>query len=338
VNNVIEMLFGLCNVQVFDMIDGKPISPFVRLNPDLSGHFPSSCGGEDYMVDVNAESLETVVLDAAPHSVEEAFRHSMVSVVTRTPTTPMPRKSSRIASVSTDLVYLVRSAEVLISSYFWVLEIQNFLLHEKFGVLGFSKERPKFNIQLQPGVLQFMEFCMANFKVVFWSIQVDEIMEAQYNRLLKACPSLAQNPDCPKFARHWCDMSIAINPVTRKTDIALKRLSCLFDDTRALGSTHANRVNTLLIDPFPRTCVLNDPYNGFHPNLFSWNSENEEPGLPYLLRVVQPFLQRMKDSGRPIHQFCALNDKVGWDRYLLGNPMQRVYNLTVTLFPWIGGK
>jgi hypothetical protein len=79
-----------------------------------------------------------------------------------------------------------------------------------------------------------MEFCMANFEVVFWSCEVDERMEAQYDRLVKACPSLRKNPDHPKFARHWCDMSIAINPMTRKADIALKRLSRLFDNTRAL--------------------------------------------------------------------------------------------------------
>jgi hypothetical protein len=324
VNNVIEMLFGLSNVQVFDMIDGEPISPFVLLNPNLSGHFPGSCGGEDYTVDVDAKSRETSDFEAAPPSMEEAFRHSMVPAVTGTRTTPMPGESSRIAGVSTDLVHMERPTKVPISSYFLVLEIQNFLLHEKFGVVGFSKERPKFNIQLRPGVVQFMEFCTANFEVVFWSTEVDERMEAQYNRFMRACPSLAQNLDRPKFARHWCDMSTSINPRTEKADIALKGLSRLFDDTRVLGSIHANKDNTLLIDPFPRTCVLNDPYNGFYPNLFVWNSENGEMGLPYLLQVVQPFLQRMKDSGRPVYQFCALNDRVGWDRYLPGKPMRRV--------------
>jgi hypothetical protein len=265
------------------MIDGEPVSPFMRLNPNLSRHFLGSGGGEDYTVDVDAESWEMGDFEAAPPSVEEAFRHSMVPVVTGTRTTPVPGESSRITGVSTDAVHMERPVEVLISTYFLVLEIQNFLLHEKFGVVGYSKERPKFNIQLRPGVIQFMEFCTANFEVVFWSTEVDERMEAQYDRLMRACPSLAQNPNRPKFARQWCDMSTSINSRTWKADIALKRLSRLFDDTRTLGSTHANKDNTLLIDPFRRTCVLNDPYNGFHPNLFTWNSENGETGLSYLL-------------------------------------------------------
>jgi hypothetical protein len=78
------MLFGLYNVQVFDMIDDEPVSPFVRLNPDLSVHFLGSGGGEDYTVDVNAESRETGVFEEVPPSVEEAFRRSMVLVVTGT--------------------------------------------------------------------------------------------------------------------------------------------------------------------------------------------------------------------------------------------------------------
>ena len=80
-----------------------------------------------------------------------------------------------------------------------------------------------------------MEFCTTNFEVVFWSTEVNERMKAQYDRLLKACPLLAQNPDHSKFFRHWNDMSTAINPITKKADIALKHLSRLFDDTRVLG-------------------------------------------------------------------------------------------------------
>jgi hypothetical protein len=123
VNNVIEMMFGLCNVQVFDMIDGEPVSPFVRLNSDLFGHFSSSCGGEDYTVDIDVESRETGVFEAAPSFVEEAFRHNMVPAVTGTCTTPVPGESSRIAGVSTDPVHMERPTEVPISSYFLVLEI-----------------------------------------------------------------------------------------------------------------------------------------------------------------------------------------------------------------------
>jgi hypothetical protein len=122
------------------MIDGELVSPFVRLNPDLSGHFPGSGGGEDYTVDVDAESQETSDFEAAPLSVEEAFRHNMVPAVTGTYTTPIPWESSRIASVSTDPVHMERPTEVPISSYFLVLEIQNFLLHEKFWSHGLLKE------------------------------------------------------------------------------------------------------------------------------------------------------------------------------------------------------
>jgi hypothetical protein len=143
------MFFGLCNVQVFDMIDGEPVSPFVRLNSNLSGHFLDSGGTEDYTVDFDAESQEMGDFEVAPPFVEEAFPHSMVPTVMGTRTTPMPRESSRIAGVNMDPLHMEHPAEVPISSYFLVLEIQNFLLHEKFGVVGSSKERPKFNIQLR---------------------------------------------------------------------------------------------------------------------------------------------------------------------------------------------
>jgi hypothetical protein len=39
----------------------------------------------------------------------------------------------------------------------------------------------------------------------------------------------------------------------------------------------------------------------------------------------------MKESGRPVHQFRVLNNKVGWDRYLLRDPMQRVYSDVVPM-------
>ena len=77
-------------------------------------------------MDVDAKSLEMVVFEAAPLFVEEAFHKSMVQTVTH-----VPRKNSQIASISLNLVHLERPTEVPISNYFLVLEIYNFLLHEK---------------------------------------------------------------------------------------------------------------------------------------------------------------------------------------------------------------
>lgn len=301
----IEILPGSWNVQVVGLIDDEEVSPGRRSNPDVSGKISDKRGGHTSSVDVETESLETVILETQPSAVEGAA---------------------------------VEGAARRISTYFLVMEIQHFLLHEKFGTIGSEKGRPKFNIQLRPGVRQFMEFCTANFEVVFWSCEVDERMEAQYDRLLQACPSLRDNPERPKFARHWCDMSTAINPRTTKADIALKRLSRLFCDTRALGGTDANIDNTLLIDPFARTCVLNDPYNAFHPTIFTWNSENDEPGLPYLLRVVQPFLERMKESGLPVQQYCARNDRVGWRRFLPGDAERSMYSDVVAMDRHVMGE
>ena len=90
----------------------------------------------------------------------------------------MPGENSQISGMTTDPRHLECPLEVPISRYFMVLDIQNFLLHEKFGVMGFSKERSKFNIQLRPSIVQFMEFYTTNFEVVFWSTEVDERMEA----------------------------------------------------------------------------------------------------------------------------------------------------------------
>jgi hypothetical protein len=90
------------------MIDGEPISPFVRLNPNLSSHFSGSGGAEDYTVDFDAESWEMGDFEAAPPTVEEAFHHSMVPTVMGTRTTPVPRETSRIAGVNMDPLHMER--------------------------------------------------------------------------------------------------------------------------------------------------------------------------------------------------------------------------------------
>ena len=43
---------------------------------------------------------------------------------------------------------------------------------------------------LRLGLKEFLEFCINNFKVMFWTTMEDRILEPQYEELLKACPAL----------------------------------------------------------------------------------------------------------------------------------------------------
>ena len=52
-------------------------------------------------------------------------------------------------SFNRDLAHLEQSVQVAISRYFLIFNINGFILYENFGIVGFSKERPKFNIQLK---------------------------------------------------------------------------------------------------------------------------------------------------------------------------------------------
>jgi hypothetical protein len=93
-----------------------------------------------------------------------------------------------------------------------------------------------------------------------------------------------------------------------------------------LISTLANKFNTLLIDSITSRNILNNPYNAFHPIFFSSNLENKKLGVPYLLCVVMPFLHRLKDFRRLVHQFQALNDRVVWKCLLLGDAKLMEYD------------
>ena len=59
--------------------------------------------------------------------------------------------------------------------------------------------KAKLHYFLNPGLKEFLEFCLNSFKVMFWNIVEDRTLEPQYEELMKACPMLDKN--CPRFGR-----------------------------------------------------------------------------------------------------------------------------------------
>ena len=95
--------------------------------------------------------------------------------------------------------------QVLRPRYFLLLEIDGFLMWQHFGHVGPLKDhlgltvRAKPHHFLRPGLKDFLEFCLNNFEVMFWTTTEDRTLEPQYEELLKVCPALGEN--CPRFGR-----------------------------------------------------------------------------------------------------------------------------------------
>ena len=53
------------------------------------------------------------------------------------------------------------------------------------------------------GLKEFLEFCLNNFEVMFWTTVEDRTLELHYEQIVKSCPTLGEN--CPRFGRCWCD-------------------------------------------------------------------------------------------------------------------------------------
>ena len=144
---------------------------------------------------------------------------------------------------------------------------------------------------LRPGLKEFLEFCLVNFEVIFYTIAETKTLAPQYERLLQACPALDENR--ATLGRRWCDQSTYLNPVTRKYDNYLKRLDRVLTDKRCLGEYYHLRDCFLLVDPLAYRNVLNNPFSAYHPTMYHRKSKEEEcdTPIPYFRHAVQPFLQ-----------------------------------------------
>ena len=138
---------------------------------------------------------------------------------------PVDDEAQRAESLQNDMgpsstnVIANMGTQVLRPQYFLLLEIDGFLMWQRFGHYGPLKDhlrlmvREKLHYFLRPGLKEFLEFCLNNFEVMFWTTAEDRTLEPQYEQLLKACPALGEY--CPRFGR--CCMRAQFNKRCKET-------------------------------------------------------------------------------------------------------------------------
>ena len=98
-----------------------------------------------------------------------------------------PVGSSQIACApsSSDVIPGIR-IHVRRTQYFLFLEIDGFLMWQWFGQSGPLRDSLRLTVQkkmhyfLRPGLKEFLEFCLINFEVIFWTTVDTKTLEPQY--------------------------------------------------------------------------------------------------------------------------------------------------------------
>ena len=208
-----------------------------------------------------------------------------------------PAGSSLLASTpSSANAMLGVGIQVRRTRYFLLFEIDGLLMWHFFGhvkplrdSLGLTVQN-KMHYFLRPGLKEFLEFCLVNFEVIFWTSAETRMLAPQYERLLQACPALGENR--ATLGRRWHDQSTYLNPVTRKYDNYLKRLDRVLTNKGCLGEYCLLRDYFLLVDPLAYRNVLNNPFSAYHPTMYHRKLKEEEcdAPIPYFRHAVQPFL------------------------------------------------
>ena len=172
---------------------------------------------------------------------------------------------------------------------------------------------------LRLGLKEFLEFCLINFEVIFWSTTDSKTLEPQYEKLLQACPALGEN--WATLGRRLYNQSTYLNPITRKYDNYLKRLDRVLTDRQGLGKYYHLRDYFLFVHLLAYRNVLNNSFSAYHSTIYHRKSKEEERDAPisYFRHVVEPFLQGFLDSGKIVPQYCAQNDRHGWRRLFPGD-------------------
>ena len=183
----------------------------------------------------------------------------------------------------------------------------------------------------RPGLKPFLDFCIqAGFEIVFWSCVAERNLDSCFQMIREYAPGINEN--CLRFAQEMCDECEYKDPKNPSRRYFLKRLARLVDSPHGLLGKGATIDNCLLIDDTSYKNILNNPYLAVYPPTCTTNSEKKlKPGeLPYLERVLIPFLQELLLSGLTVPKFCEAHTKVGSKCGLHGD---KKYNQFIHLIP-----
>lgn len=79
-------------------------------------------------------------------------------------------------------------------------------------------------------------------------------------------------------------------------------------------------IQSLLIDSYPLTNILNDPFNAIHPTRYLREAEDEKSNKPYLTTVHMSYLRKLRNSnGMSVPDFCE-RYAFGQERWNHSNP------------------
>ena len=203
--------------------------------------------------------------------------------------------------------------------YFLLFDINGTLLHYTFGKVKHMKFQ-KSETRLRPGLREFMLFCLrSGFRVIFWSSVKEANLEPRFDAIVSHVPELGT--DCRRFGQSWCDECLYRDPADPTRQYWLKRLARLLGHSHGLLEDGATVENTLLIDDTPYKNIKNSPFSAVHPPTCTQYSERSfrNGKQPFLIEVLQPFLQGLKDSNLAVPAYCEQNHKVGQRRCVPGD-------------------
>ena len=118
-------------------------------------------------------------------------------------------------------------------SYFLILDMNGLLLEKRPWSNGHDKL-----YTLRKDVGGFLEFCVKNFKMAFWSCCNQKNLKSMFQSLKHVCtPNLSkQLQRCCTFNQDWCDVVCNSNgtPVTEGPYFFVKPLDTLFQHPNGL--------------------------------------------------------------------------------------------------------
>ena len=200
-----------------------------------------------------------------------------------------------------------------INTYFLILDMNGLLLEKKPSLNGRDRV-----YSFREDVEEFLEFCMKNFEVVFWSCCNQRNLKAMFQALKNVCSRNCwrEVQRCRSYDQEWCDLICDSSraPVSEGPYFFVKTLDTLFQHPDGLKGSGASADNTLLIDDSPYKNVRNNMWNAVHPS--PYQSINEPVGTAWFWHQLIPWLRRLKHSGQTVPRFCKANQGFGQRRLL----------------------